>query len=98
MTKDFDQIPVDSETTILLSTEVTFGETISMFQAWVWDGIQGNSLIFHAGDVENFNDEELKFWINSQSEIVQSKSSMNVSRNPYKHDYVVVNFDFKAMD
>ena len=98
MTKNFEQIPVDADTTILLSTEVKFGETICMFQAWVWDGIQGNSLIFHADDVENQNDEELKKWITSESEIVQSKSSMNVSRNPYKHDYVVVNFDFKAMD
>lgn len=98
MKTKFEQIPADLDTQILLSSEMKFGEIDCLFQAWVWDSIQGNSLIFRAEDVKNQTDDELKNWIASESEIVQTKSSMNVSRNPYKHDFVFVNFDFKAMN
>lgn len=95
MTKKFEQIPTDLDTQILLYSEMKFGEIDCLFQAWVWDSIQGNSLIFHTDDVKNRNDEDLKKWITSESEIVQSQSSINISRNPYKHNFVFVNFDFQ---
>lgn len=96
MISKFEQVPNDLDTTILLSTEVKFGEINCMFQAWVWDRIQGNSLIFLASDLGNRTDDDLKNWITSESEIVQKKSSMNISRNT--KEYIVVNFDFQPMD
>lgn len=98
MMNKFEQIPNDLDTVILLSSEMKFGEIDCMFQAWVWDEIQGNSLIFHVNDLGNRTDDELKNWITSKSEIVQRKSTMTVSRTPSKHDFVFVNFDFQAMD
>lgn len=98
MINKFEHLPIDTETQILLSSEMKFGEIDCTFQAWVWDSIQGNSLIFRASDLGNRTDDDLKNWITSESEIVQSKSSMKISRNAQNQDYIVVNFDFQAFN
>ncbi len=99
MKRNFDNIPLDEDTQILLSSEMKFGELDCVFQAWIYEHIQGNSLIFHSDDFKNQTDEELKNWILSSSEIVQSKSvrKMTVSRNPEEHPYIFINFDFREI-
>ena len=95
--KKFENLPQDADTQILLSFETKIGETDCVFQSWIFDSIQGNSLIFHAEELEHLNDEKLKSWINAESEIVQNKSSMNVSRHSDRHNFVFVNFDFEVL-
>lgn len=98
MINKFEQLPIEVDTQILLSSEMKFGEIECTFQAWIWSSIQGNSLIFRASDLGNRTDDDLKNWITSESEIVQSKSSMKIYRNTQNQAYIVVSFDFQVMD
>lgn len=97
MNDKFKNIPMDDDTKILLTSNLKFGELDCVFQAWVYDHIQGNSLIFLSDDLKLGTDEELKRWILATSEIVQDKSirKMTISRNPEEHPYVFVNFNFQ---
>ncbi len=98
MKQKFENIPLDEDTQILLSSQMKFGEIDCVFQVWVYDSIQGNSLIFYAEDLQNKSDEELKNMILTESEIVSNKSQkLTVSKNKEKHPFVFVNFDFKSI-
>ncbi len=99
MNRNFENIPLDEDTLILLSSKMKFGELDCVFQAWIYDQIQGNSLIFYDEDLVSKTDEDLKNWILKESEIVQDKSirKMTISRNFEEHPFVFVNFDFQEV-
>ncbi len=98
MTRNFENIPLDDDTQILLSSQMKFGELDCVFQIWTYDAIQGNSLIFYADDLQDKSDEELKTMILTESEIVSNKSQkLTISKNNDEHPFVFVNFDFKTI-
>jgi hypothetical protein len=47
----FDNVPTEEDTVITLSLESKFGEYDVLYQQWIWDGIQANSLIFDNDDI-----------------------------------------------
>jgi hypothetical protein len=47
----FDNVPTEADTAITLSLESKFGEYDVLYQQWIWDGIQANSLIFDNDDI-----------------------------------------------
>ncbi len=54
----FDNVPTEEDTAIMLSLESKFGEYDVLYQQWIWDGIQANSLIFDNDDIKD-NEVEL---------------------------------------
>jgi hypothetical protein len=49
----FDNVPTEEDTAITLSLESKFGEYDVLYQQWIWDGIQANSLIFDNDDIKD---------------------------------------------
>lgn len=96
--RNFKNIPMDAETEILLSSQMKFGNIDCLFQAWTFDSIQGNSLIFFAEDLKGKSDDEIKKMVLTESEIVINKSRITLSKNEKEHPYVFVNFDFKSWE
>lgn len=98
MKRKFENIPLDEDTRILLSSQMKFGELDCLFQIWVYDSIQGNSLIFYADDLLDKSEDELKTMILTESDIVSNKSQkLTISKNKEEHPFVFVNFDFKSI-
>lgn len=84
----FENISTDDETTILQRQIDTFNGYDAAFEMWLWDGIQGQSVIFLANDVEKLTDEELTDMIKTHYKI----DDVTLSRS--EKDYVFLNFNF----
>lgn len=95
MDKKFANVPEDSGTQIILETEVKFGEFDVLFQHWIWDGIEAESIIFVASDVAHLSDDELLGQV-EDSAINTVKSGLTIKRNT--HGYTFINLNFKAIE
>lgn len=89
--KNFDNIPRD-DGAILFRTENKFGELDCVFETWIWDGIQANSIIFHKNNVSHLSDEELEKMI-KESLIFKKDNSVTISRKNEKYTFVNFNFE-----
>jgi len=90
----FINVPVEDDTTLLVSLESTLGERDVLYQQWYWDGIKAESLIFVGDDVGSLSDEELETEVRS-SPLVKA-GSLTISRS--KSGYTFVNFNFVQPD
>jgi hypothetical protein len=97
MNKKFLNIPLDEDTTILFESPMKMGEINCFLQIWRFDNIQGSSLIFLTSDLNFSSDEELKNWV-KESEIIQNKEKITLSKEPNDHPFTFFNFDFKSFD
>jgi hypothetical protein len=95
MSQKFAGIPVDDDTVVLLNTPMEFDGLECMFQIWVWDGIQAQSLIFVNEDVAHMDDQDLKDavrrWVR-----VEEESDITLSRSD--SGFTFVNFNFTTED
>lgn len=97
MIEKFLNIPLDDDTKILFESPMKMGEIDCVLQIWRFDNIQGSSLIFQTSDLDFTSDEELKNWVR-ESEIIQNKEKIRLSKEPNEHPFTFVNFDFKTLD
>jgi len=88
----FYNVPDDYGTLIMVSEEVKFGEYDVLFQHWLWDHIEGESLIFIASDVAHLSDEELLKEV-EESAINTVKSGLTIKRNTHGFTFVNLNFE-----
>ena len=56
----FADVPVDEDTTVILEKIGMLGQYEVLYQAWSWEGINAESVIFFSEDVSELNDEELE--------------------------------------
>lgn len=84
----FNNLNVDKETQILLRQQTIFKGYDVMMESWIWDGIQGQSVIFDINDVENLTDDEL---LNLIKEHYKTET-VTISRA--NADFVFLNFNF----
>jgi len=87
---NYQSVPIDDDTKILVSLENKLGERDVLYQKWFWDGITAESLIFVSDDVVSLNDNELKAEVRT-SPLVKS-DSITISRSD--GGYTFVNFNF----
>lgn len=88
----FDNVPIEEDTAILFSTEATLDDFDVLYQKWYWDGIEAESIIFVADDINNMNDNALKSFV-SESPLVEDPS-MTIARD--RKGFTFVNFNFKS--
>jgi len=88
----FHNLPDDAGTLIMASEEVKFGVYDVLFQHWLWDGIEGESLIFIASDVAHLSDEELLKEV-EDSALNTVKSGVTIKRNTHGFTFVNLNFE-----
>ncbi len=89
----FHNVPDDPGTQIIFETEAEFEDFDVLFQRWMWDGIEGESLIFIANDVSHLSDEELVKKV-EESALNTVKSGVTIKRNT--HGYTFLNLNFEA--
>jgi hypothetical protein len=90
----FDNVKTDNDTVITLNLETMFGKYDVLYQQWVWDGIQGYSLIFDNDDISDTELGELtddvrnSALVNDVTEEITSKVG---------EQYTFVNFNFETL-
>lgn len=84
----FNNLKIDKETQILLRQQTIFKGYDVMMECWIWDGIQGQSVIFDINDVENLTDDEL---LNLIKEHYKTETVTISRAHP---DFVFLNFNF----
>lgn len=84
----FENIATNEETTILQRQIDTLNGYDAALELWLWDGIQGQSVIFLAKDVEKLTDEELTNMIKTH----YKTDDVTLSRN--EKEYVFLNLNF----
>jgi len=87
----FHNVPEDSGTQIIFEAETKFDDFDVLFQHWVWDGIEADSIIFVASDVAHLSDNELLKEV-EESAINTVKSKMTIKRNTHGFTFVNLNF------
>jgi len=77
----------DPDTKVLFKIAADFGKYSCTIEVWLWDGIQGNSVIF-SNDAALEEDEELRSLV-SKSLALPHDAQFTIARNP---ENVFVNF------
>ena len=88
----FTDVPVDEDTTVIFEKIGTLDQYEVLYQAWSWDGINAESIIFLSEDVSDLSDEQLKALVKS-SPLVNQESKLTVNDRSGKYSFV--NFNFK---
>lgn len=84
----FEDIPIDSETTIVFTLPGFLNNYEVVYESWIWENVSGQSVIFYKEDIKHLSDDDLKGMLDNQPNIT-------ISRKFEK--YVFVNYNFKLL-
>jgi hypothetical protein len=90
MSSQFDKVPVEPDTRILMQVEAKLDDYEALYQKWSWDGITAESFIFPTAAVMSLTDEALKS-LAASSPMVKPDAAMTLSR---QDQFCFVNFNF----
>ena len=90
MSNKFENIPVEEDTRILMSSPMRWGDLDIVYQKWNWEGITAESIIFLSDDVKEMDDEALEADVRD-GPLVKSTSQVTIKR---LDKYTFVNFNF----
>ena len=90
MSSQFDNVPVEPDTRILMQVEANLDDYAVLYQKWSWDGITAESFIFPTAAVTSLTDGALKS-LAASSPMVKPDSAMTLSR---QDQFCFVNFNF----
>ncbi len=91
--RDFSDLKVEADTTLLYRKTTEINEISCAFEMWNWDGIYGQSLIFHSDDVNHISDNDLK----EMAAPLKKKADSDITIKR-KEKYTYVNFNFEWDD
>ena len=90
MNEKFNNIPVEEDTKILMSSPMKWGELDIVYQKWKWEGITAESIIFLTEDIKEMDDEALEDDVRD-GPIVREDSQVTIKRG---EKFTFVNFNF----
>ncbi len=90
MSEKFNNIPVEVDTKILMSSPMRWGELDIVYQKWNWEGITAESIIFLTKDVSSLDDVALEADVRD-GPLVKIDSQITIKR---ADKYTFVNFNF----
>jgi hypothetical protein len=88
----FDNVPTEEDTAITLSLESKFGEYDVLYQQWIWDGIQANSLILDNDDIATIELQSLIEEVRN-SPLINDTSKQLTSKTLKQHTFINFNFE-----
>ena len=97
MNEKFANVPMDSDTLLLLQADAQINSIDALYQKWIWDGVTADSLIFANADVADIDETALKTLV-SESAFVINKDIEQMTYNVSKSGFTFVNFNFEAKD
>ena len=92
MSNKFENIPVEEDTRILMSSPMKWGEIDIVYQKWNWEGITAESIIFLTEDIKEMDNEALEADVRDGS-LVKSSSQVTIKR---MEKYTFINFNFSS--
>jgi len=92
MSDKFENIPVEEDTKIIMSSPMRWGELDIVYQKWNWEGITAESIIFLTEDVKEMDDDALEDDVRD-GPLVKSSSQVIIKR---MEKYTFVNFNFSS--
>jgi len=93
----FLNIPLDVDTRIISECIVMIGVREAVHQSWLWDGIQGESIIFKEEDVQGLMGDEIKSIV-SGSPLLGGNGAADMTISLHQKGFVFVNFNFETSD
>jgi hypothetical protein len=93
MSKKFDDVPVEEDTTIMFRQEARLGKFKVLYEMWSWEGISAESIIFVNDDVADMTDNELEQEVR-KSPLVKKESEITIKR--LDAGFTFVNFNFET--
>lgn len=93
MNKKFNNVPLDSDTTILEQKEIKINNLDALHQIWNWDGLKGESLIFCNEDFSEISQDELIEKC-QKTKLLEHGSTPTYKKN--SNGFTFVNFNFKS--
>jgi hypothetical protein len=90
----FDNVPTEEDTAITLSLESKFGEYDVLYQQWIWDGIQANSLIFDNDDIADIELQSLIEEVRESDLVVNNNQEMTTRVQAH---FTFINFNFNVV-
>ncbi|MEO1945164.1 MAG: hypothetical protein ABGY11_12755 [Candidatus Thioglobus sp.] len=93
MTRLFENVPVEDDTTIISEQLACLGEYDVLYQKWCWDGITAESFIFINDDVLKLDDVRIEKIVRD-SPMCDLGSGVTIKRTDL--GFVFVNFNFRT--
>jgi len=90
MSDKFNDIPRDSDTKIIFTSPMRWGEFDIVYEKWYWDGINAESIIFLTKDISSFDDVALEADVRD-GPLVRENSQVTIKRG---ENFTFVNFNF----
>jgi hypothetical protein len=90
----FDNVPTEADTVITLSFESKFGEYDILYQQWIWDGIQANSLIFDNDDIADIELQSLIEEVRNSPLVNDASKESTIKSGEY---FTFINFNFEQV-
>ncbi|WP_092689868.1 hypothetical protein [Tranquillimonas rosea] len=88
--KQFQNIPRESDTTIILRADAHIDDLEVLYEKWCWGGIYAESIVFLASDVAGYTDEQISDLVNSTA-VPQGEEDTIVRRSG---DFVFASLNF----
>jgi hypothetical protein len=85
----FTDVPVEKDTRLINVTNVLFEGIEARYEAWVWEGILAETLIFHSDTVAHMSDEELESFVERNMLIKDHRKTVK-----RQEKYTFINFNF----
>jgi hypothetical protein len=90
----FENVPTEEDTVITLSLESKFGEYDVLYQQWIWDGIQANTLIFDNDDIADIEVELLIEEVRHSTLVNDANEELTTKLDK---QYTFINFNFEQI-
>ncbi len=95
MSEKFNNVPTDPETNIILQKLATIDEYEVLYQAWNWQGVAAESIIFASDDIKTLTDKQLEEIIRPLP-LLQKDTKITIKRSD--SGFTFVNFNFKNIN
>ncbi len=95
MSEKFNNVANDPDTNIILQKLASIDEYEVLYQAWNWQGIMAESIIFASDDIKDLTDEQLEDMIRPLP-LLEKDTKITIKR--VDSGYTFVNFNFKTPD
>lgn len=95
MSEKFKNVPNDPDTNVILQKVANIDEYEVLYQAWVWEGIKAESVIFVSDDIKQLSDAQLEEMMR-ELPLLEEQTKITIKRSD--SGYTFVNFNFKTLD
>ena len=88
----FDAVPVEEDTVRVAALEVKFGDYDVLYEKWLWESYQGETLVFVTDEIANLSESEFESQLRS-SELLNVGTNISITHSKSGYTFVTFNVD-----